>query len=321
MACVCVVIVNYRTQDLVIDCLHSLADEVRREPDCRIVVVDNHSDDGSVDKIRAAIARNGWECRAEIVAQPANRGFAAGNKAALRSLLTAAKPPDYLLLLNPDTLVRPGAVAALVDFMEGHPSVGIAGSRLEGPDGTPQRSAFRFPSVPSELEGGVRLGVISRLLRHRIVAPPARDCSHRTNWVSGASMIVRRQVFESVGFIDESYFLYYEEVDFCRAARVAGWSCWYVPASRVVHLVGQSSGVTDTRRPARPVPTYWFASRRRYFIKSHGPVYALLADIAWVFGFTLWRLRRRLQQLPDCDPPGLLWDFVRFNFLSRRLLS
>jgi GT2 family glycosyltransferase len=321
MVCLRVVVVNYRTPDLVINCLNSLADEVRSQPDCRVVVVDNQSGDGSVDRIQAAIMKSGWGGWAEVVAQPTNRGFAAGNNAALRSLLTAAKPPDYLLLLNPDTLVRPVAVTALVDFMEGHPSVGIAGSRLEDPDGMPQRSAFRFPSVPGELEGGVRLGFISQMLRHRIVAPPARDCSHPTDWVSGASMIIRRQVFESVGFIDESYFLYYEEVDFCRAARLAGWSCWYVPASRVVHLVGQSSGVMDTRRPARPVLAYWFASRRRYFIKNHGPVYALLADIAWVFGFTLWRLRRRLQQLPDCDPPGLLWDFVRFNFLSRQLLS
>jgi N-acetylglucosaminyl-diphospho-decaprenol L-rhamnosyltransferase len=152
-----------------------------------------------------------------------------------------------------------------------------------------------------------------------VIAPPPQDVSHPADWVAGASLIVRRAVFDAVGLLDSAYFLYFEEVDFCRKAARAGWPCWYVPASRVVHLVGQSSGVTDTRKPARRVPRYWFESRRRYFRGAHGSLYTLLADVAWVTGFALWRLRRFVQRKPDTDPPHLLWDFLRYNYLPARI--
>jgi GT2 family glycosyltransferase len=203
-----------------------------------------------------------------------------------------------------------------MDFLEEHPKIGIAGSRLEDPDGTPQRSAFRFPTVWSEFEWGVRLGPVSRLLQRRVVAPPVQDRPHPAEWMAGASMMVRRAVFDAIGVMDEKYFLYFEETDFFLLAKRAGWPAWYVPTSRVVHLVGQSTGVTDTKRAARRMPRYWFESRRRYFVKNHGRLYAFLADVAWTVGFSLWRLRRFVQRKPDHDPPGLLWDFVRFNFFT-----
>jgi GT2 family glycosyltransferase len=310
-----IVIVNYRTPGLVIDCLHSLEGEVRAVGDCRAVVVENGSGDGSAEKIGTTIRAQGWDW-AELMVLDRNVGFAGGNNAALRPLLAAARPPDYVLLLNPDTVVRPGAVGALVAFLERHPRVGIAGSRLEYPDGAPQRSAFRFPTVWSEFEGEVRLGLVSRLLHRRMVAPPVEDRPHPTDWLAGASMLVRRAVFDAIGVMDEKYFLYFEETDFCLRARRAGWRCWYVPSSRVVHLVGQSSGVTDARKPARRVPPYWFESRRRYFTRNHGPVYRLLADVAAATGFALWRARRRLQGKPDLDAPHYLGDLLRYNFLT-----
>jgi GT2 family glycosyltransferase len=314
-----VVIVNYRTPGLVIDCLRSLEPEVRAGEDYRVVVVENDSRDGSAEAIAAAIHSGGWQGWATLRALDRNAGFAGGNNAALGPILTVPRAPDYVLLLNPDTVVRPGAVRALVEFMERHPRIGIAGSRLEYPDGTPQRSAFRFPTIWSEFENGIRLGPISRLLRSRMVAPPVEDQPHPTDWLAGASMIVRRGVFDDIGLMDDQYFLYFEEVDFFLRARRAGWRSWYVPASRVVHLVGQSTGVTDVKKPAKRVPRYWFESRWRYFTKNHGAAYRFVADVAWAAGFTLWRIRRRLQGKPDNDPPGLLGDFLRFNFITRPL--
>ena len=271
MSSVRIIIVNFRTPELVVDCLRSLAGEVAGELDCRVVVVDNASGDGSVEFIRKAIDDAGWNAWTDVLPEHENRGFAAGNNAALRPLLAAPQPPDFVLLLNPDTWMRPGALRNLVEYLERRPDVGIVGSRLEYPDGTPLRvAAFRFHTVASEFEQGFRLGLISRLLHRRVVAPPVQSGPHRADWLSGASFLVRRAVFASVGLLDERYFLYFEEVDFCWRARAAGWSCWYVPASRVVHLKGQSSGVTSTSGPPRRVPRYWFDSRKRYFRKNHG---------------------------------------------------
>ena len=130
-------------------------------------------------------------------------------------------------------------------------------------------------------------------------------------------MIIRREDFEAAGLMDEDDFVYYEEMDFCLQAKKAGWSCWYVPESRVVHLVGQSSGVTDTKRPPKRLPQYLFDSRRRYFIKNYGWLYAALADHAWASGFALWRLRRVIQRKPDNDPPKVFGDFLRNSVLFR----
>src|SRR6185295_15355436 len=158
--------------------------------------------------------------------------------------------PRYVLLLNPDTLVRPGALCTLLEFMEAHPKVGIAGTRLEDPDGAPQTSAFRFPTVWSELEYGLQLGVVTKLLSRWVSAPPPRNEAHETDWVAGAAMLIRREVIEHLGLFDPDYFMYYEEVDFCLRAKRMGWRCWYVPSARIVHLVGRSSGITV----ARPQP-------------------------------------------------------------------
>jgi len=305
-----VIIVNYRTPELTIDCLHSLVGEVRSLPGTRVVVTDNDSGDGSVERIGAAIEIEGWGDWVSLMPLEQNGGFAYGNNAAIRPTLQSSSPPPYILLLNPDTVVRSGALKTLVDFMNEHPNVGIAGSRLEEPDGTTQYSAFRFHTILSELDLSLRLGILTQLLSRWVVAPPISGKACQTNWVAGASMIVRSEVFETAGLMDEEYFMYYEEMDFCLQAKRAGWSCWYVPQSRVVHLVGQSSGVTDTKRPPKRLPRYWFDSRRRYFLKNHGWLYAAVADATWIFGFTLWRGRRAIQHKPDKDPPKLLGDFL-----------
>lgn len=305
-----IVIVNYRTPDLTIDCLKSLEDEINLLPDTRVIVTDNASGDGSVEAIAAAITSHQWGEWVEFLPLEHNGGFAFGNNAAIRPVSEASALPPYVLLLNPDTVVRPGALKALLDFMNAHPDVGIAGSRLEDPDGTPQRSAFRFHSLLSEFEGAINTGFISKLLSRWVIAPPVVDDSCEIDWVAGASMIIRREVFESVGLLDENYFMYFEEVDFCLQANRAGWLCWYVPQSRVVHLVGQSSGVTDTKHPPKRLPTYWFNSRRRYFLKNYGWLYAALTDTVWVVGYILSKWRRVIQHKPKLEPPKLLGDFL-----------
>ncbi len=313
------VILNYRTADLTIACLRSIAAQIEHLPKLQVVVTDNDSADGSVERIARAIEdeKMTW---AELMPLPKNGGYAYGNNAAVRRALGSDDPPEFVLLLNPDTVLRPNAIQALVSFMRNHPDAGIAGSRLEDPDGTPQCSAFNFPSAWSELDRGLRLGVVARLLEDKLVQRPIPTEACRVDWVAGASMLVRREVFDHVGLIDEAYFLYFEEVDFLLRAKRAGFETWYVPESRVMHHVGASTGVSDERRAAKRVPTYWFDSRRRYFLKNHGPIGATFADFAWLVGFSVHALRQRIKPKAANDPPHVLEDFVR-NGIWRRGVS
>lgn len=307
------VVVNYRTADLTIDCLGSLAAEADRMPGLRVVVTDNGSGDGSVTRIAHAIEQRGWDRWASVLPLETNGGFAVGNNAAIRPALESPNPPDYVLMLNSDTIIRASAIQTLVDFMERNPTAGIAGSRLEDLDGTPQHSRYRFPNLWNEFEGNLKFGPVTRLLKNQKVSLPIQDAAHAIGWVCGGSMLIRREVFDDVGLLDESFFLYFEETDFALHARRAGWSCWYVPGSRVVHLVGRSSGVTAREKPPERRPIYWFESRRRYFLKNHGALYAALIDLIAIVAFTLRLLRRAVQRKPNGEPPCYLRDLIRHS--------
>jgi GT2 family glycosyltransferase len=305
-----VVITNYRITDLTIDCLHSIAPEIGRVPDSHVAVCENGTGDDSAERIQKAIVDNGWNPWCSLTVVTRNIGFTGGNNVLLRPALLSADPPQYLLLLNADTIVRPNAFKLLVDFMDQHPEVGIAGGRQDEPNGTAQCSVYRFPSPLSEFEGGLRLGLVSRLLKRWIVAPPLPKEACQTDWLSGAYIIVRREVFDDIGLLDEGYFTFFEDVDFCFNARKAGWPIWYVPASRIVHFGGQSTGLT-VKKPKR-IPSYAFEARRRYFLKNHGPLYAALADAGQILGLILSRLCILIGK-PNSLPPCFLRDTIRHS--------
>lgn len=304
-----VVILNYRVTDLTIDCLRSLRGRMDRVPGARVVVLENGSGGGAAERLARAIAEGGWAgwCELQVVAR--NRGFTGGNNLVVRPALASADPPEYVLLLNADTIVEDGALEALVDFMDAHPRAGIAGSRLLNADGTIQASPFRFLGVVNEFDRAFRLGIVSRLLSRWWVVPRAPDAAAEVEWVSGASMILRRTMLDEIGLLDEGLYTYFDDVDLCLRARRAGWQTWYVPSSRVIHLEGASTGLAF-RSPKRR-PDYWHQARRRFFLKNHGPAYAAAVDAAFILGYAAWRVRRRLQRRPDRDPPHLLADAVR----------
>ena len=190
---VLVVIVNHRTPGLTVDCLRSLENEVHTTAGCHVeaVVTDNDSGDDSVPRLQAAVRDHGWSDWATVQPLERNGGFAWGNNAAIRPALASTCPPDLIWLLNPDTVVRPGALGTLVGFLSGHPEVGIAGCRLVNLKGTAEWSAFRFHSVWSELENGAQLGVLSRLLSRWVLSPPAPLAASQCDWASGASLLIR----------------------------------------------------------------------------------------------------------------------------------
>ncbi len=318
VACpVLVVIVNYKTAALTVTCLRTLEQELRHIPGARACVVENDSGDG--DRLASAIAENGWGSWVELKLAERNGGFAYGNNVAIRPTLDSAEPPRYVLLLNSDTEVRDGAIRSLIRFMDEHPHVGLAGSSFENADGSEWPIAFRFITPASEINRGLRWGPVTRLLKRHVTARVMEQTHpQEVDWVAGASMIIRHDVFSRIGLMDEAYFLYFEEVDFCLRARRRGLPCWYVPESRIMHIAGQSSELTkrDTR-PGR-IPTYWYASRRRYFLKNYGLAGAVAADLFFGFGYTLWRIRRAVFRKPDLDPPHALGDHWKNSVLFAR---
>jgi GT2 family glycosyltransferase len=310
------VIVNHKRPELVLQGLKSLAPELEAIGGGSKAIVTDASGDDSADIIERGIRELGFGGWATLLRLDKNGGYGYANNRAIQSGLAGQDPPEFFYLLNPDAYVYPGAVRELLGCMEQRPDVGLCGSQQEQPDGSVNRSAFRFPSVRSELIIGSRLGILKRLFPDSEIAPVPPEQPAPADWLSGASLLVRRSVFERAGLFDETFFLYFEETDLCLRALRMGFRCWYVPSSRVVHLEGQSTGVTDSRAAPQRMPRYWFESRQHYFMKNHGPLTKTIADVAWTVGFVSWRARRRLQGKTDDDPPHLLSDFVRFNFLG-----
>jgi GT2 family glycosyltransferase len=192
--------------------------------------------------------------------------------------------PDYFWLLNPDTVIKPGAMGALLDHLTTSPKTGIVGGRLERMNGTVHCSAHRFHTPVSEIwERGLDLGVLNDFFLKYMVSPQASSFSHECDWVSGASCIVRREVFESIGLFDENYFLYYEDVDLCCRAKKCGWQVWYVPSSRIMHI----ESAFDFRRKFYSKPKYWYESRMRFFIKFYKTKGLIAADLFRFIGVIL----------------------------------
>lgn len=333
-------IVAWRSADLTIDCLRSIAAELRREsfetptrgPDAAsappegsdggaqlplVVVVDNDSRDGTAERVERAIQDEGWGRWARLVRAPRNGGFAYGNNVAIRAALSERPALRYVQLLNPDTLVRPAAFRILIDFLDSHPGVGIAGGRSEFPDATPQICCFRLPSLLNEFSGYLGLGMVDRLLGRWVTLLGLPSEPMPVGWVSGAHMLIRREVLDTIGLMDEGYFLYFEETDFTLRAHRAGWGCWHVPASRIVHLVGQSSAVTAWAPRPNRLPVYWFDSRRRYFVLNHGRVYAVLTDLAVIFACVLNFTRSWLQRREPQIARDFIGDLLRHGAIRR----
>jgi GT2 family glycosyltransferase len=306
-----VVILCYKVPELTIDCLRSLSEEVGRVPGTRVAVCENGTGGDAAEQIRRAIDENGWGGWVDLTVLPVNLGFTGGNNVVVREALASGDPPQYVLLLNADTTVEPGSLGALVDFLDAHPQVGIAASQLLAPEGGILPSPFRFMSVATELDRGLRFGLLTKLVPRCAIAPPTPREPCRADWVCGASVALRSTMLEQIGLLDEGLYTYFDDIDICLRAWRAGWEVWYVPESRVVHLEGASTELG--RRGVKRRPAYWHQARRRFFLKSYGAAYTALADAVFILGFASWQVRRRLQRKPDTEPPYLLLDSVRHS--------
>jgi N-acetylglucosaminyl-diphospho-decaprenol L-rhamnosyltransferase len=274
----CVVIVNYKTARLVLACIESLRGQLDPGVD-RVVVADNASGGDEVAVLARGLRAAGLEGLVEILPCAENRGFSAGNNAGLRHVDAAC-----YLLTNSDTLFRPGAVTALLDAAHRHPEAGLVSPRIEFENGGAQVSCFRFPTPVSETIRSADTGAVTRLAKGHEIPLPVSEHASRPPWTSFASVLLRREALEAIGPLDEGFFMYYEDVDYCRRARDRGWDILNWPAARVVHLNGQSSDIEQRKRDRSRLPAYHYRSRARYFRKHHGRRGLLLANLCWLAG-------------------------------------
>lgn len=250
-----IVVVSWNVRELLRACLASI-DRGQGDLALQVIVVDNASTDRSAEMVAGEFP---W---VELIATPQNVGFPAGNNMGLERARGR-----HVLLLNPDTEVVGDALAVLVAYLDAHPDVGVVGPRLLNVDGSVQSSRRRFPTLATAffestwLEGIAPRGLLDRYnVRDR-----ADDATSDVDWVVGAALMVRGEVVRQVGPLDEGYFMYSEELDWCRRIGDAGWRVVYLSAAQIVHHYGKSSEQAVTARHI-----HFQRAKLRYFRKFHG---------------------------------------------------
>ncbi|MFN0071041.1 MAG: glycosyltransferase family 2 protein [Chloroflexota bacterium] len=271
-----IVIVSWNTRDLLAQCLHSLPDqnigETWRHHSYEVIVVDNASTDGSVELVREEFP---W---VRLIANHDNAGFARANNQAIRTT-----DAQYVLLLNPDTIVHRGALEALIDCMDRTLDAGAVGANLRNPDGSSQASCFPEPTLRREAWRLFHLDAI-----HPYAEYPTDQWGgprpYPVDVVQGTCMLLRRSALSDVGLLDEDYFIYSEEVDLCYRLRQRGWGVYWVPDATIVHYGGQS-----TRQQAEAMFLRLYDGKVRYF-RKHGALGSVMIYKFILFAASITRL-------------------------------
>lgn len=226
---VSVIIVSYNSRNYLYDCLAS----IETEPFEQVLVVDNRSSDGSVEMVKQGFP---W---VKLIVSKMNGGYGAA-----ANLAVAQCSSEYILLLNPDTVLKPGALWALSEHLDRSPQAAVVGPQLVNMDGTRQISCFEFPTPLETLKKETSL---ARLIWHPSkfssseIVDGSMQMAQSVPWVLGAALAIRRVAFDAVGGFDPSFFMYFEEVDLCYRLRQAGWQTHYEPGAVIMHIGGAST--------------------------------------------------------------------------------
>ncbi len=265
-ALVSIIIVSWRVRDLLDKCLESIVKETKNIG-YEVIVVDNASDDGTLEMIK-----NKYKF-VRLIANAGNLGFAKANNQGIDKA-----SGEYLLLLNPDTVIKDSAIEKVASFMSKKPEAGICGCRLIFPDGQHQDSVRRFPSFSSTAMIMLKLHYIFKFAK-TVKKYLASDFNYKktqmVDQVMGAFFMIRRQVVEQVGKLDEKYFVWFEEVDYCLRAIKNNWQVYYYADAEVVHYQGQSFGQVMKLAKQKN-----FNKSALLFFKNHKPNYQYLMLLA-----------------------------------------
>ncbi len=297
-----VIIVNWNTQGLLRQCLQSVYDTVA-DISFEVLVVDNASTDGSVEMVEAQFPQ------ARLLRNTENTGFARANNQAL-----AACNGELILLLNSDAVLLPDTARQMLNRMEKESSTGIVGPRIVNPDGSFQSSYMDFPTLWSELLLMTKLHTLVYGACFPSHTPEESREVRSADWVSGACLMIRRQAYEEVGGLDEGFFMYSEEVDWCWRVKQAGWDVVYLPKAEAMHWGGQSSTQVPIARRGLV-----YGSKLRFLRKHYGESTARVYECALAFTsclkIGLWTM------LSWCPEPSLRVRAKNNVASYRRLLA
>lgn len=284
----CIVIVNYKSAKLVLDCVKSLKKQIDINND-KIVIVDNNSGQENLEILTEGLEKNKLNRIVKLIKSPYNNGFSAGNNIGISAIKAS-----FYLLANSDTIFRPGSVKELIKAIKKKKKAGIIGPRLEWLDGREQISCFKSISPVSELINSAGVGFLTKIFYKYNVPIPTVNYVTSPQWISFACVLIRSEVFEKIGLMDEDFFMYFEDTYFCRLSRRAGFDIVNWPYAHVVHLRGQSSEVKSLSKKKKRLPAYYYKSRSKYYIKTYGYFGLLSANLFWLLGRSFSYLREIL---------------------------
>ena len=261
-----IIIVNWNTRDILRNCLRSIYGLNAGQVDFETIVIDNASTDGSVEMLKSKFPQ------VRVIQNTRNHGFAAANNQGIK-----AANSKYVLLLNSDTLVLDNAIGKIVEFADNHPKAAVVGCRVLNPDGTLQPACFMFPSI---LNIALSITYVYKLFsRSRFFGRERMTWWHRNevrevDIVTGCFMLVRQEAIKQVGMMDEQFFMYFEETDWCCRFKQAGWKVMFTPDAEIIHLGGAS---TNQAKPKMVMQ--WRKSMLLFFKKHRSPI---AYGLAWI---------------------------------------
>ncbi|MEM8730024.1 MAG: glycosyltransferase family 2 protein [Pseudomonadota bacterium] len=279
-------IINYRTAELTLKCVASVLADLDGI-DGTIAIVDNASGDGSVEIIEDWIQKQPPGTPVALIRSATNSGFSGGHNQGI-----ASAAAEYYLILNSDAILRPGFCRAILDCAGANPEAGLIAPQIETDDGDIQVSCFRFHGPLSELMRGAASGPVSRLFKGRTVPLGPPVSSDSIEWASFACILARGEMVKDIGPMDEGYFLYFEDAEYCLRARRKGWRIIQDTAAVAVHYRGGSGPVKTLEKARRRLPEYYYASRSRFFFQAHGALGLWWANGLWHVGRTVAQFRR-----------------------------
>lgn len=315
---VAIITVTYNAEEFILDYLESIHRILDVNSGFSAVLVDNASADSTVKKVQSYIEEAQLASRITCSPLEENIGFGRGCNAGAE--IASQQDVEYLWFLNPDTTMDIGAEQGLLNVFNSKKNSSFVGSTLKDENGVIRSGAFRFPTIRTTLLSASMLGALAKIFPSRVSTIPIENEVVEAEWLSGASFMVRSSAFADLGGFDPEYFLYYEEVDLFYRAYQHGHKILSSPDSVVFHASGASTGINKRKNKEKPPrkPSYWFKSRRYFYLKNFGTLYFACIDIAFIVGSLLKLMKNKKNGSPNIEPEHILKDILNYSVVGSK---